>query len=116
MYVRRKKNRSGSISVQVIDKSSGTYKVVHSLGSSFDISVVKTMEQEAYKWIKDRFGQLEFNFDGAKTPIEEVLSNIEQIYVCGTEKLLGKIFDEIGFDAINKRQEQIDSRLLGSKS
>jgi len=101
MYVRRKKNRSGSISVQVIDKSSGTYKVVHSLGSSFDISVVKTMEQEAYKWIKDRFGQLEFNFGGAaKTPVEEVLSNIEQINVCGTEKLLGKIFNEIGFDAI----------------
>jgi transposase len=100
MYVRRKKNRSGSISVQVIDKSCGNYKVVHSLGSSFDISVVESMEQDGCQWIKDRYGQLDLNFDEEKSPIEEVLSNIEQIYVCGTEKLLGKIFDEIGFNAI----------------
>ncbi len=100
MYVRRKKNRSGSISVQVIDKSSGQYRVVHSLGSSQDISVVESMEQSAKKWIKEQSGQLSLNFENGSSVIEEVFSNIEQIYVCGTEELLGKIFDEIGFNAI----------------
>lgn len=100
MYVRRKKNRSGSISVQVIDKSSGQYRVVHSLGSSQDISVVVSMEQSGKKWIKEQSGQLSLNFEKGTSVIEEVFSNIEQIYVCGTEKLLGKIFDEIGFNAI----------------
>ena len=56
MYVRRKKNSSGSISVQVIDKSSGKYKVVHSIGSSSEMSVVAAMEQEAHKWIRKKSG------------------------------------------------------------
>jgi len=73
MYVRLKKNSSGSISVQVIDKSSGTYKVVHSLGSSCDISVVESMKQEAIKWIKNSSGQLELCFDIEPSPIEAVL-------------------------------------------
>jgi transposase len=103
MYVRRKKNNSGSTSVQVIDKSSGKYKVVHSVGSSGDMSVVAAMEQEANTWIKEKLGQLELDFACYPSPIEEVLSNIEQIRVCGTEKLLGKIFDEIGFNAIEDR-------------
>jgi hypothetical protein len=34
MFIRQKKNKTGTISVQVIDKSSGKYKVIHSAGSS----------------------------------------------------------------------------------
>jgi len=103
MYVRRKKNRSGSISVQVIDKSSGKYKVVHSVGSSGDMLVVSAMEQKANSWIKKSSGQLELAFELYHSPIEEVLLNIEHIRVCGTENLLGKIFDETGFNAIEDK-------------
>jgi len=35
MFIRKKRNRSGSISVQVIDKSNG-YRVVKTVGSSKD--------------------------------------------------------------------------------
>jgi len=100
MFVRRKKNRSGSVSIQVIDKSLSNYKVIHSLGSSSDMSVVESMEAEAEKWIKAKTGQIEISFENKQSQVKEVLSNIEQIHVCGTEKLLGKIFDEIGFNAI----------------
>jgi len=100
MFVRRKKNRSGSVSIQVIDKSLSKYKVIHSLGSSSDMSVVESMEAEAEKWIKAKTGQIEISFENKQSQVKEVLSNIEQIHVCGTEKLLGKIFDEIGFNAI----------------
>jgi len=34
MFVRKKKNKSGVVSVQVIDKSSGKYKVKKTIGSS----------------------------------------------------------------------------------
>ena len=34
MFIRKKKNKSGIISVQVIDKSSGVYKVIKTIGSS----------------------------------------------------------------------------------
>lgn len=35
MYIRKKKNKSGSTSVQIISKSNETYKVVKSIGSGF---------------------------------------------------------------------------------
>jgi len=44
MFVRCKKNRSGSIYIQVIDKSLNKYKVIHSLGSSSGMSAVEMME------------------------------------------------------------------------
>ena len=52
MYVRRKKNKSGSISVQIISKTSGKYKVIKSFGSSTDPQAILGLElkakQEAY--------------------------------------------------------------------
>ncbi|YCK90821.1 hypothetical protein ACKGJI_05710 [Sulfurospirillum sp. 1307] len=34
MFVRQKKNKSGSISIQIISKSKGKYKVVETIGCS----------------------------------------------------------------------------------
>jgi hypothetical protein len=36
MYIRRKKNKYGSIRVQIISKTTGKNKVVKTIGSSFD--------------------------------------------------------------------------------
>ena len=36
MFVREKKNKSGTVSVQIIDKSSGSYRVAKTVGSSSD--------------------------------------------------------------------------------
>ncbi len=43
MFVRKKKNKSGAISVQIIDKSSGTYKVIKTIGSSSIVSEVDNL-------------------------------------------------------------------------
>ena len=40
MHVRLKKNRSGSISVIVVDKSSGRYKELHTVGIAKDESEI----------------------------------------------------------------------------
>jgi hypothetical protein len=36
MYIRKKKNKSGSICVRIISKATGKYKVVQTIGSAFD--------------------------------------------------------------------------------
>jgi len=36
MFVRKKKNKSGLVSVQIIDKSTGKYKMIKTIGSSED--------------------------------------------------------------------------------
>ena len=74
MFIRRKKNSSGSISIQVIDKFLNKYRVIHSVGSSSDLSVIEAMEVEAEKWIKEKLGQLEISFENKPSPVREVLT------------------------------------------
>ena len=42
MFVRKKKNPSGIVSIQIIDKSQGKYKVIKTIGSSSDTSEVES--------------------------------------------------------------------------
>jgi len=36
MFVRKKENKSGTVSIQIIDKSRGKYRVAHTVDSSSD--------------------------------------------------------------------------------
>ena len=99
MFVRKKKNPSGKISVQVIDKSSGKYKVVKTIGSSIDRLEVEKLYQKGEEWIKTHLGILEFPFD-AKSQAEKFFDSIEAITISGTTLLLEKIYHSIGFDKI----------------
>ena len=100
MFVRKKKNPSGIISIQVIDKSSGKYKLVKTIGSSSDSKEVEKYYRQGYEWIRNKIGQGELDFSNEVQRSLDLLEGIEQITVSGTEFLLGKIFDEIGFNSI----------------
>lgn len=100
MFVRKKKNKSGVISVQVIDKSTGKYKMIKTIGSCSDLKMVDHFVEKGEIWIKNKIGQKELDFTCERDFTETILDNIEQITVVGTSLLLGNIFDEIGFDAI----------------
>ncbi|MCK5029757.1 MAG: IS1634 family transposase [Bacteroidales bacterium] len=101
MFVRKKKNRSGVISVQVIDKSTGKYKMLKTIGSSDDADEIERLVAKGKDWVKARTGNLEIDFSGKRQLTEDILNNIDQINVSGTEHLLGKLYDEIGFDKID---------------
>ncbi len=87
--------------MQIIDKSTGKYKMIKTIGSSSDPDLVEQLVKEGETWIKDKIGQKELDFTSERDFTETILENIEQITVAGTSLLLGKIFDEIGFDAID---------------
>lgn len=61
MFVRQKQNKRGVVSIQVIDKSSGRYKVVKTIGSSSDTHVIDKLAGEGESWIKKQKG-LEIDF------------------------------------------------------
>lgn len=109
MFIRKKPNKSGVISVQIVDKSSGKYKMVKTIGSSSNLNEIDKLVGEGKEWIKNKLGSLEFDFDNEKQLAEKFLSSIEQISVSGTELLLGKIFDEIGF---NQLQDELFKKLV----
>jgi len=100
MFVRKKKNKSNVISVQVIDKSSGKYKMLKTIGSSADKSEIDELVELGKDWIAKKTNSLEFDFSGEKQLTEKVLNNIERINISGTTLLLGKLFDEVGFNKI----------------
>lgn len=100
MYVRKKKNKSGIISIQVIDKSSGRYKVIKTIGSSADLLEVESLFSHGKQWIKKQSEQLELDLHGQNGLFSKFISSIQQVTVVGTELLLGRLFDQIGFNQV----------------
>ncbi len=101
MFVRKKKNKSGLISIQVIDKSSGKYRVRQTIGSSSDDFEIERLVIKAKKWIESYKGEIKLDLDGLKKQTHNILDNISGLSLSGPEMLLGKLFDEIGFNKIS---------------
>jgi len=103
MFVRRKKNKSGSISVQIISKSRGHYKVVKSIGSSKEPQEVEKLYQQAKQEINRLSGQNSFLVDKQEATIHGFLQSLSnsQVRVVGPELVFGHIFNKIGFSAID---------------
>jgi transposase len=100
MFVRKKPNKSGIVSVQVIDKSSGKYRVRKTIGCSADPLQVNRLVVEAESWIKHYKGEIPIDFEGRRIQVEYFLDHISELSTCGVGMLLGRIFDEIGFNQI----------------
>lgn len=106
MFVRRKKNPSGVISIQVIDKSSGKYRVVKTIGSSSDEMTIEKFHQQGKQWISDYLGEKDLFEQAAKETeerqvIDLLLNNVESILPNGAQLLLDRVFKSIGFDKID---------------
>ena len=103
MFIRQKKNKSGLISVQVIDKSNGKYKVAKTIGSTSDSTLLSKLMAEAELWLQQKQGLIELDFDQTDLLLEQLINSIEQIKIVGIEMVLGKLFDEIGFNTIQDK-------------
>lgn len=101
MFVRKKKNKSGSVSVQVIEKFEGCYIVRRSFGSSKSPDVIEDLCQKAYDWIIRYGGQQIIDFEDPSEDISDyVFDNIDKLLHNGIQLLLNGIYDSIGFNAI----------------
>lgn len=104
MFVRRKANKSGTFSVQVIAKRSGRYVVVKSVGSSKDEAKLRELEQAGYHFIATFGGQLLLDFQPVSLSAEEELrqlsGKITDIRHNGPQLILNPIYDGIGFGRI----------------
>lgn len=101
--MRNKRNASGSVSVQIISKAHGKYRVIKTIGSG-------TTEQQIQKlWF---IGQQEMERLSAQsklfvsekdTFVEQVMESLANanLRTVGPELIFGKIYDSIGFDQIN---------------
>jgi transposase len=102
MFVRRKPNKSGTVSVQIISKIGGKYKVLKSLGSAKTEAAIRVLEIEARQELSRMTGRQELFTEPDDLVVESFLSNLSNsdIQVIGPELVFGKIFDRIGYDEI----------------
>lgn len=85
----------------MVNKNSGQYKVLKSFGGSCNESEVDHLVNEAQKWIYDYTGDQELDFSNDNDLIKKLFDSITQMNRIGFDLLLGRIFDEIGFNQIN---------------
>ena len=105
MFVRKKRNKSGTISVHVIRKTrNGSQEVVKTFGSAAESETekLKLMVAEAYDFIKKSEGPalpLSFEKDSIVRSLLSTIKNTD-IQVVGPEMIFGRLYDRIGFNAI----------------
>jgi transposase len=102
MFVRRKPNKSGTFSVQVVSKVTGKYKVLRSFGASKDEVTLLGFEKQADMAIIElkRQSSLSFSPSYDKVLTDFFLQSEIGLKQVGPELVLGPIFDEIGFNEV----------------
>ena len=104
MFIRKKNNRSGTISVVVVSKAHVKFTEVKKFGVAKSEEEADEMFRKAQLWLHTHDGQQEFDFDDRKgkevEDTERILSNIDNVLINGTQLLLNQVYDSIGFNRI----------------
>jgi transposase len=104
MFIRQKKNKSGSTSVQIISKHNGRYLVEKSVGSSTTSEGIDILLHQARQELSKIQKQTSLFPSQVDTNIEGFLKTLSNsnIQVIGPELVFGKIYDRIGFNTIEQ--------------
>lgn len=102
MFVRKKFNKSGLVSIQIIEKAGGKSALVKTVGSSSNPAEIAALFTKGKLLIPVLKGQTSFYFDkdNEEQLVNLFFNGIRELSLVGPELLLGKLFDEIGFNAI----------------
>lgn len=104
MFIRKKPNRSGSQSVQVIQKINGKYKVLKTLGSAIAQHEIENLVNLARQEIDRLSAQPKLFVSQSDAAIEQAFTmlNNASIRTLGPEIIFGRIYDYIGFGVIGE--------------
>lgn len=103
MYIRPLKNRSGSVSIQIISKSRGKYRVVKTIGCATTQHDIEKLTLQAKQQIEE-LRQQPMLFPSANDElVDQVFASItnSNIRTVGPELIFGLIFDFIGFNKVD---------------
>ena len=100
MFIREKRNKSGSISVQILQRVGRNNKLHRTVGCSSDPQEITRFKEEACSWMRSQSGMQELDFTFGRLETESVLNHIEELHLAGIELVLGRLFDSIGFNRI----------------
>jgi transposase len=104
MFIRKKQNTSGSVSIQVIQKVNGRNKILKILGSATTQQEIEKLLNFARQEIERLSAQSKLFVSESDAAIEQAFAvlNNANIRTLGPEIIFGRIYDYIGFGAIDE--------------
>ncbi|MEI9911678.1 MAG: hypothetical protein WDO71_19710 [Bacteroidota bacterium] len=98
----KEKNKSGSVSIQIIDKSGGKFQIVKVVGCAKNADQQRALVQQAYDLLSQLTLQprLDFSFSEDELFFTQLQHSLQKVVVIGPELILGNLFDQIGYDEI----------------
>lgn len=102
MFVRLNRNRSGSVSVQIVRKENGRNRVLRTVGSGRTDQELMVLQQQAAYLMRSMQGHGLLFTSEQDQRVEAFLATLgnDQVRVIGPELVLGKVFDAVGFGAV----------------
>lgn len=103
MFIRQKRNKSGSYSVQILLKENGRNKLLKTIGSSSDHKELMILNEKAKQELERIRGQFSLFIFEKDVQIESFISELSnaQIRTIGPELIFGKIYNHIGYNKVN---------------
>ena len=103
MFIRQKKNNSGSISIQILIKENGRNRLIKSIGCSTDPKELAIFNERAKQELERLRGQSSMFVFEKDIHIESFISELSnaQIRTIGPELVFGKVYNHIGYNKIN---------------
>ena len=98
MFIKRKKNRSGTVSIVVAEKISGYYKELTTIGIARHQEEIDSL---IAKGRLDLFGEERKKCEAELLNAEQMLSCITNISINGADLILDRVFDSVGFNRID---------------
>lgn len=97
MFIRENRNRSGSISIQVIEKVKGRSKVLYSAGSGESKEEIDRLKIKAQQFIDAQMGTASMFYDAEDLLIESFVSSLsnDSLRIVGPQKVLQPLFKSL---------------------
>jgi transposase len=99
MFVRKKKNKSGTHSIQIISKTRGKYEVVKTIGCANTAREEELLVLLANTELERLKGNQSLFVEHDDLVIDNFVNSIanDHLQIVGSELILGKIYDKIGY-------------------
>lgn len=99
MFVRKKKNKSGSVSIQIISKNRRKYKVIKTIGCATTVREEELLRLLANTELERLEGKQSLFQEPEDLIVDNFVNSIanDHLQIIGSELILGKIYDKIGY-------------------
>jgi len=110
LHIREKRNNSGSVSIQIIDRKNRGYKVVETIGcakNDTEKEIYVNIANNRVKELNKRLYPTLFDIieDEGDDNIEFLNISNKELIPVGDELIYGRLFNDIGCDKIKLKKE-----------